>query len=158
MPITSSLFRSRAAGVLLAAACVVAHAQTVRPAASSAAATVSAFHAALAAADSTTALKLLAPDAVILESGQRETRDEYRDHHLQADIRFAQAVPARRSAVQAVTQGDVAWVSSKSLTRGTFQDRPVHLGGAELMVLSKTSTGWLIRAIHWSSHPIKSAD
>ena len=57
------------------------------------AATVDRFHAALSAGDSTGALALLADDAVILESGGVETRDEYRSHHLPADIAFAQAVP-----------------------------------------------------------------
>ena len=61
-------------------------------------ATVRAFHQALAAGDSDGAVRLLAADAVILESGGRETRDEYAAHHLAEDIEFARAVPVERSA------------------------------------------------------------
>ncbi len=47
------------------------------------------YHKALASGDSTSALSLLAGDAVILESGGMETRTEYRSHHLPGDIGFA---------------------------------------------------------------------
>src|SRR5687768_16973675 len=50
------------------------------------------FHAALSAGDSTGAMALLAPDAVILESGGVETRAEYQSHHLQGDIAFAKSM------------------------------------------------------------------
>ena len=98
-----------------------------------------------------TALRLLADDAVILESGGRESRAEYRAHHLPADIEFARTVPAERDPLEVVVAGDVAWVSSTSVVRGSFRDRPVNAVGAELMVLTRTTTGWAIRAIHWSS-------
>src|SRR5687768_11914331 len=55
-------------------------------------AVVSEFHAALSTGDSATALRLLDPDAMVLESGEVETRDEYRSHHLAADIEFAKSV------------------------------------------------------------------
>jgi ketosteroid isomerase-like protein len=112
---------------------------------------VRAFHQALAAGDSVGALRLLAADAVILESGGRESRDEYAAHHLAEDIEFARAVPIGRSALQVTVSGDVAWVSSTGRLNGTFQARPVDLAIAELMVLSRTAAGWVIRAIHWSS-------
>ena len=54
--------------------------------------TVAEFHAALKRGDGASAMKLLAPDAVILESGFAETRAEYEAHHLPEDIRFAQTV------------------------------------------------------------------
>ncbi len=115
------------------------------------AATVRAFHEALARGDSAAALRLLAADAVILEGGGRETREEYRSHHLPADIQFAQAVPANRSTLQVTLTGDVGWASSTSTVQGTYRGQAVSLVGAELMVLSKTAAGWVIRAIHWSS-------
>ena len=78
---------------LLAAAGARAQAPTHHPADSAAvAATVQRFHAALAAADSAGAMALLAPEVVILESGDSESRAEYRAHHLAADIEFARAV------------------------------------------------------------------
>jgi ketosteroid isomerase-like protein len=124
-----------------------------RPAADSTAvtATVHAFHQALAAGDAGGALRLLAADAVILESGGRESRDEYAAHHLAEDIEFARAVPIERSALQITASGDVAWVNSTSLVRGTYRGRAIDAAGVELMVLSRTATGWVIRAIHWSS-------
>lgn len=120
-------------------------------AADSAVAAVAAFHQALAAGDSTAALALLAPDAVILESGDLETRTEYRSHHLPADIAFVRAVPSTGEPPRVVLSGNVAWVTSTSRSTGTFQGRAVNSQNAELMVLSRDSSGWRIRAIHWSS-------
>ena len=117
--------------------------------------TVRAFHAALADGDSTAALALLAPDVIVLESGGQETLDEYRAHHLPADIEFARAVASDPTGVQVTLAGDVAWISSSSATRGTFRGRPVNATGAELMVLSRSPAGWAIRAIHWSSRPAR---
>ena len=114
-------------------------------------ATVTAFHAALAAGDSAAALALLAPDAVVLESGEVETRAEYAAHHLAADIEFSRAVPSQRVVTLVHHEGAVAWVAATSTARGTFRDRAVASQGAELMVLSRTDIGWRIRAIHWSS-------
>lgn len=114
-------------------------------------AAVGRFHEALGRGDSLAALKLLAPDATVLESGGVESRADYRAHHLAADVEFARAVPSQRTIAGVVIRGDVAWVSSTSVTQGTFRERAVNSAGAELMVLSRTESGWLIRAIHWSS-------
>lgn len=116
-----------------------------------AARTVSQFHAALAAGDSSAALALLADDVVVLEAGGTETRAEYRAHHLAADIQFAQAVPSTAGPIQIGVQGGVAWAVTTTTTTGTFQGRAVNSAGAELMVLSRGQDGWRIRAIHWSS-------
>ena len=115
------------------------------------AATVQRFHAALAAGDSAAALALLAPDAVILESGGIESRDEYRAHHLPADIGFARAVPSQRGATRVKVQGSVAWAVTSSTTQGTYRERAINSTGAELMVLTREPDGWRIRSIHWSS-------
>jgi ketosteroid isomerase-like protein len=112
---------------------------------------VSRYHRALATSDSAAALRLLAPDAVILESGGAETVAEYREHHLPADIAFAVAVPSTRTVTRVTLRGDVAWVASTSVTRGEFRGRAVNSAGAELMVLTRTTEGWKISAIHWSS-------
>ncbi len=115
------------------------------------AAAVERYHTALASGDSVAALALLAPDAVVLESGGQESLAEYRSHHLPADIGFARAVPSTRSAFRVVVAGDVAWVTSTSETRGEYRGRAINSRGAELMVLTRSEAGWLIRAIHWSS-------
>ncbi len=114
-------------------------------------AAVRGYHAALAQGDSAAALRLLAPDVLILESGGQETLVEYRSHHLPGDIRFAMAVPSERGPIVVRVAGDVAWATSTSVTQGTLGERTINSAGVELMVLSRTSRGWLIRAVHWSS-------
>ncbi|MEO7457256.1 MAG: nuclear transport factor 2 family protein [Gemmatimonadaceae bacterium] len=109
------------------------------------------FHDALARGDSAAALAQLAPDAVILESGSSETVADYRSHHLPADIEYARAVKSVRTPTRVAVQGGMAWVSATSVTQGTFKERPVNSAGVELMVLVKTTSGWRISAIHWSS-------
>lgn len=112
---------------------------------------VLAYDRALRAGDSTAVLALLATDAIILESGGIETRDEYRSHHLAGDIASSRAVPSENSAVSVRVRGDVAWAWSTSTTQGEFRGRQVNSSGAELMVLTRTPSGWKISAIHWSS-------
>lgn len=114
-------------------------------------ATLHQFHEALAQGDSAAVLSLLADDAVILEAGGAETRAEYRAHHLPADIRFAASVPSKAGPMQVTLAGDVAWVTSTSEATGAFDGRPINSAGAELAVLTRSSAGWQIRAIHWSS-------
>jgi ketosteroid isomerase-like protein len=116
---------------------------------------VEAFHNALAHGDGKAAMKLLAPDAVILESGSAETRAEYESHHLPEDIQFAQAVHNNRSDVRVQIDGNTAWLTSRGVAEGTFEGKPVNSVGVELVVLTKTAGGWQIRAIHWSSHKMK---
>ena len=113
--------------------------------------TINRFHEALAAGDSSAALGVLTPDVIVLEAGGVETREEYRSHHLPGDIAFARAVQSERKLVKVTVRGDIAWVSATSTTKGTYRDRQIDSLGAELMVLVKTSGGWRISAIHWSS-------
>ena len=115
------------------------------------AAVVARYHDALAAGDSASALVLLADDAVILESGGVETREEYRSHHLPGDIGFARAVKSERTPPRVTVKGDVAWAVSTSTTQGETNGRQINSAGAELMVLTRTPQGWRISAIHWSS-------
>lgn len=113
------------------------------------------FHAALAAGDSATVLRLLSDDAVILETGDVETKQEYRSHHLASDIAFARAVPRETGPVQVTVQGDVAWASSTSVARGRYRDRDVNSQSAELVVLQRRGAAWVISAIHWSSRTLR---
>ena len=114
--------------------------------------TVHAFHAALAAGDSTTALSLLAPGVVIFESGGVEaSRDEYRSHHLPADTEFAQSVAREITGERSGSHGDLTWVLTESHSTGSFRDRPVNVRGVETMLLRRTAEGWRIIHIHWSS-------
>ena len=117
--------------------------------------TVAAYHAALQAGDSASALSLLAPDVVVLESGGIETFSEYRTNHLSADMAFAQATRAVRTPGPVRVEGSVAWASATSETRGEWNGNPVASAGAELMVLRRTAQGWRIVAIHWSSRRLR---
>lgn len=112
---------------------------------------VDAYHRALAAGDSAAALELLDPDAVILESGGVELREEYRSHHLPGDIRFAMEVARERGEVSVRVVGDAAWAWSTSVTTGRVGERDIDSQGAELMVLVRRDGRWRISAIHWSS-------
>ena len=115
---------------------------------------VDGFHAALAAGDSVRALSFLAPDAVILESGGLESRAEYAAHHLGADIAFSREVPSTRVTTEVFQDEGTAWVASVTTAKGTYRGREISSQGAELVVLSRTGSGWQIRAIHWSSRRV----
>jgi ketosteroid isomerase-like protein len=115
------------------------------------AAVIERFHAALASGDSSAALALLAPDVAVQESGGAETLQEYRSHHLPGDIQFARAVPRSRTPIKVTIAGDVAWATSTGVTQGEYRGRAINSNSAELMVLTRSGAGWLIRAIHWSS-------
>lgn len=112
---------------------------------------IAAFHESLATGDSAAALKWLAADVVILEAGTRETLQEYRDHHLGADIQYARSTRTTRGPINVTISGDAAWAESTSENSRTVEGRVTRSSGAELMVLSRTPVGWRIRAIHWSS-------
>jgi ketosteroid isomerase-like protein len=114
--------------------------------------TIERFHRALVQGDRAVALVLLAPDAVILEGGEAQTRTEYQREHLADDIAFARATKTERSQPRIQRQSDVAWVTATSKTTGTFNGRKIDSVGVELMVLTKGDAGWRIHAIHWSSH------
>jgi ketosteroid isomerase-like protein len=125
--------------------------------AASAAAAVDAYYGALASGDAAQAEALLAPDAIVLESGAVESRAEYLAQHLAADIEFARAVRSTRENVRVVVAGDVAWVSASSRAEGELRGRAVRSAGAELFVLARDAAGWRIRAIHWSSRALNEA-
>ena len=115
------------------------------------AAVVRRFDSLMAVGDSAGLLALLAEDAVILESGGLENRSEFRSHHLPADIGFARAVRSQQGPILVRVQGDVAWASSTSTVEGELRGRVINSVSAELMVFSRESGSWKIRAIHWSS-------
>lgn len=114
-------------------------------------ATVEGFHRALGRGDRAAALVLLAQDAAILESGESQTREEYEREHLDEDIAFARSTTTERSGVKIQQQDNVAWVTATSRTTGRFNGRRIDSAGVELMVLTKSDSGWRIRAIHWSN-------
>jgi ketosteroid isomerase-like protein len=125
------------------------------PAATDTAAITSAagdFHKALSDGKPDQVMALLAPDALIIEGGTVQTRNEYQSEHLAEDIAFARAVPSTQRSIVVRQEGNVAWVTSTFSVTGSFEDKPVDSLAAETMVLTKTPAGWRIRTIHWWSH------
>jgi ketosteroid isomerase-like protein len=112
---------------------------------------VSGFHAGITSGDAVKVMALVADDAVFLEAGTVETRSQYEKDHLPADIAFEKGVKIKRSPIRVVVVGDAAWATCTSEYQGTFQGRAIDSLGTELMVLSRGTGGWRIRAIHWSS-------
>jgi ketosteroid isomerase-like protein len=110
------------------------------------------FHKALSDGKPDQAMALLASDALIVEGGTVQTRDEYQREHLAEDIAYARAVPSTQRSIVVRQAGDIAWVTSTFSVTGSFGDKPVNNLAAETMILAKTPVGWRIRAIHWSSH------
>lgn len=141
---------------LLASLCLILTASVSRgePAAPDATAITTAaegFHKALSAGKPDQVMALLQPDALIVEGGTVQTRDEYQSEHLSADIAYARAVPSTQRSAVVRQEGDVAWVTTTFTVTGTFHGKPVDNLAVETMVLTKTSAGWRIRTIHWSS-------
>jgi ketosteroid isomerase-like protein len=146
--------RNAAAGLLYGALFMVSCRRPIPTATDrdSIAATVNAFHEALARGDENAAADLLAADAQVLESGVRETRDQYLREHLSADITFAKSAPSTRSAMIVRQENSTAWTTATSTSKGQFNGREIDSVGTELMVLSQRGNEWRIRAIHWSAH------
>jgi ketosteroid isomerase-like protein len=115
------------------------------------AAAVKAFQTAMDTGDAPTVMQYLAADALMMEGGTIETREQYEKAHLPADLEFAKDVKTTRNPVRQTIDGDVAWVTTSTDFVGTFQGKPVDFLGLETMVLHRQPEGWRIRAIHWSS-------
>lgn len=113
--------------------------------------TIERFQTALADRDSTTVDELLLSTATILEGGGVETKTEYLGHHFGADADFLSELSREIEHRQLRMEERTAWVSTQSRLHGTYEDETLDLASAELMVLRKTSAGWRIAAIHWSS-------
>ncbi len=122
------------------------------PAAAAITAVAEKFHTTLATGKRDEVMSLLQPDALVVEGGTMQTRVEYEGEHLGEDIAYARAVPRKQLKVVVRQEGNVAWVTSTFRVTGTFQGKPVDSLAAETMVLTKSSAGWAIRSIHWSSH------
>jgi ketosteroid isomerase-like protein len=113
-------------------------------------AVVDAFYGAIEAGDADAAMRLIAPDAVFVESGRIETRAEYEANHLPADIEFESQVRAMRGPLRLTFDGsNTAWViSSAEYDEGN----PENYINTQLMVLTRASGDWRIRTISWSSN------
>ena len=117
------------------------------------AAIVRSFHAALSSGHRDAVLALLDPGVVIFEQGDAEmSRDEYASQHLDADLEFSRATSSKVVDQRTQAKGQSAWVLTISETAGSFRGKDVASRNVETMVLEKTTGGWRIVHIHWSSH------
>ncbi len=114
-------------------------------------AAVESFYGAMKTGDRAAAMRNIAPEAMFVEGGRLETREQYESSHLPADIDFERAVSGRRSPLDIRFNGNTAWVIATTEYEGTFENAPVHFISAQLMVLTRTDGPWLIRSVHWSS-------
>ena len=113
--------------------------------------TLESFYAAMKTPDPAAAMAVIADDAVFLEGGRLETREEYEKNHLPADIEFEAQVTGKREPWRITVRDDTAWAIAMTEYDGTFNEAPVAFTGAQLAVLSREEAGWRIRSIHWSS-------
>ena len=126
-------------------------AQNARADSANALSTIERFHSALASGDSARATSLLSNDVLILESGAVQTRAEYLSHHLGADMKASQGSKGVRTIMRVSVLGDAAIVVAKTVTPPTGAEGSTGSELAELMVLSRTGSAWIVRAVHWSS-------
>lgn len=115
-------------------------------------AAIESFYSAIKSGDAAEAMAVIAPDAMFVESGRLETREEYEKNHLPADIAFEKQVDGTRGPWRITIEDDTAWAIATTEYDGTFDGSPVNFVSAQLAVLSRGDDDrWLIRAIHWSS-------
>lgn len=117
-----------------------------------AAATLDAFHHALEEGRGEDALALLAEDAVIFESGGVEaSRAAYAGHHLGADMAFLAGMSVETQDRDVRETADLAVVTSRTRTAGSYNGEEIDLAGTETAVLVREEDGWRIVHLHWSS-------
>ena len=119
------------------------------------AAVLESFYGAIKRGDAKAAMSVIAPDALFVESGRLETREQYEMNHLPADIDFEKQVTGKRDPLRITFKDDAAWVVATTAYDGKFEGAPVQFVSAQLMVLTKDADAWTIRSIHWSSRPLE---
>ena len=111
-------------------------------------AAIESFYAAMKKADPKAAMAMIAPDAMFVESGRRETRQQYEESHLPADIDFEKDNTGKRGPWTITVNGDTAW----GIASTTYDAASVPFVSNQLAVVTRGEDGkWLIRSIHWSS-------
>jgi ketosteroid isomerase-like protein len=120
--------------------------------AAAAARVVDAFHAALKAGQIGEAAKLMAADVLIFEAGvAQRSKADYAAEHLPGDAAFEKDATARTLHRSGGALGEVAWIATDGRLEGHSGGKPVDRLTTETMVLRRTSDGWRIVHVHWSS-------
>lgn len=113
-----------------------------------------ALHAALASGNAVQVERLLAPDVLIMESGNVErSLREYASHHLAADLKFMKQVKYTLERQTKDHGAEFSWVASEGTMRGTIDGKDIELISFETLVLKKIQESWRVAHIHWSSRP-----
>jgi ketosteroid isomerase-like protein len=110
-----------------------------------------AFYAAMKNGDRAAAMSHIAEDAVFVEGGRLETRQQYEENHLPNDIGFEKQVTGKRGDWKITIEDNTAWAIATTEYDGIFDGAPVAFTSAQLAVLSRDAGAWRIRSIHWSS-------
>lgn len=110
-----------------------------------------AFHEALTFGNAASVGLLLAPDVTILEGDHaQKSRQAYMEGHMKSDMAFMPYMQRTVLDRQVSIDGDLAWVTTFSKLKGSYNDRAYDLASRELLVMRKTSDGWQITLVHWS--------
>lgn len=124
----------------------------IAPGAAAAVQALDRFSAALAKGDVAAAAVYLAPDVLILETGGAEhSREQYLSGHARHDADFLKLAKIILKRRKADASGGLAWVGSESEIRIEKNGKPLLIHSTESAVLRKTSDGWQIVHLHWSS-------
>jgi ketosteroid isomerase-like protein len=146
-----NLLKACLAALMLVASTGVHASETAPPAAL---AVADQLHEALAAGDRERVRSLLMADVLVYEMGVVEASfAEYAKSHLGADIDFTRQVKRDRVSRSSGGAADLAWVATQCRVTGTYNKRPIDNDAIETLILRRTSEGWRIAHIHWSSAP-----
>ena len=116
-------------------------------------ATLEAFYGSMKTGDTATAMAQIAQDAMFVESGRLETREQYEKNHFPNDFAFEKQITGKRTPWRVTINGDTAWVIASTTYKGPVDGDEVKFVSSQLAVLTHEMDGWRIRSIHWSSRP-----
>ena len=112
---------------------------------------VLAYHEALSNGQADDVMSALTSEVIILEGSRIErSAEEYRQHHLHADMRFSAAVKTTTIEHHVRVYGDTAVSIARSHTLGTYKGKQIDKQGNETLVLNLINGHWKISHIHWS--------
>ena len=117
-------------------------------------ATAKAFHAALQKGDRAAVLALLAPEVVVSEEGESQSREQYAAGHLGADIEFLKSASIKPVSVGSMPMGNTAMVGSRSEIRTNTNGKAMAMLSSEMLTMKKTPNGWRITRIEWASEKL----
>lgn len=115
-----------------------------------------AFHEALNRGDRQAVLALLAPEVVIREGGETQSREAYAASHLNHDIAFLKEADIRPVDIGSMAMGDTAMVGSRRQVRTMHDGEQGAVPSSEMLTPKKAPSGWLITQVDWSSQPLRS--